>query len=304
MDNSLVVFLLSVLVLLAALCVHKVEQNRVQIKDELLQQGKEELESTNKALTHVKVELESTRQEVKQVKVELDTTKEQINILRKEMIEKDNARTKEINQIRADVEDPNKIKTDYIFYCREMDKRVLELERKVEKCASEKSVEKLKEEVEDIQSHELCGADNLALQKTCGQSSEHVNGIFSCEKALDGNKDNFMHTKDGFNKNGDYYGEAYPYWWVDLGTNCIVRRIKIYNRTTCCGERLHDLEITIGKQLSNMKYCARFKGPAVEGQVLDMNCKIPTAARYVKLMIMDNSLNNLLHVAEVEVFAN
>ncbi|XP_063447506.1 uncharacterized protein LOC134727051 [Mytilus trossulus] len=112
-----------------------------------------------------------------------------------------------------------------------------------------------------------------------------------------------MHTKDGY-KNGDYYGEAYPYWWVDLGTNCKVKRIKIYNRTsTCCGERLHDLKITIGKRLSNMKLCARFKGPAVPGQVLDMNCKIPTEARYVKLMIMDRSLYNWLHVAEVEVFA-
>ncbi|CAG2211351.1 unnamed protein product [Mytilus edulis] len=168
-----------------------------------------------------------------------------------------------------------------------MEKRVLELERKVEKC----------------QCNGLCGADNLALQKTCGQSS--VNGIFSCEKALDGIKNNFMHIKDGFNKNGDYYGEAYPYWWVDLGTNCKVKRIKIYNRTShCCGERLHDLKITIGKRLSNMKLCARFKGPAVPGQVLDMNCKIPTAARYVKLMIMDRSLYNWLHVAEVEVLLN
>ncbi|CAC5419459.1 unnamed protein product [Mytilus coruscus] len=176
-----------------------------------------------------------------------------------------------------------------------MEKRILELERKFENCA-------LKEKC--YHGFGLCGVDNLALQKKCGQSSVHVNGKFGCEKALDGIKDNFMHTKDGYNVFGVYYGEAYPYWWVDLGNNCKVKRIKIYNRTYCCGERLHDLEITIGKTLSEMKFCARFTGPASTGQVLNMNCKIPTAARYVKLMIMDRSVHNWLHVAEVEVFAD
>ncbi|XP_052068742.1 fucolectin-like [Mytilus californianus] len=184
-----------------------------------------------------------------------------------------------------------------------MEKMILGLERKIENCASKERV-KLEEVVEDFQSqcYGLCGVDNLALQKTCGQSS--VNGKYSCEKALDGIKDNFMHTKDGYNNHGVYFGEAYPYWWVDLGKNCKVKRVKIYNRTHCCGERLHDLEITIGKTLSNMKFYARFTGPASPGQVLNMNCKIPTAARYVKLMIMDRSVHNWLHVSEVEVFAD
>ncbi|CAC5364866.1 unnamed protein product [Mytilus coruscus] len=62
-----------------------------------------ELESTRKELKLVKVELESTRNVLKQVKVELDSTREQINILRKEMIEKDNARKEEIDQMRAHV---------------------------------------------------------------------------------------------------------------------------------------------------------------------------------------------------------
>ncbi|XP_052087923.1 heavy metal-binding protein HIP-like, partial [Mytilus californianus] len=81
-----------------------------------VKQVKVELESTRNELKQVKVELESTRNELKQVKVELDTTKEQIDILRKEMIEKDSACRKEINQIRPDVnalrEELNKIKTE------------------------------------------------------------------------------------------------------------------------------------------------------------------------------------------------
>ncbi|XP_071135741.1 uncharacterized protein PF3D7_1120000-like [Mytilus edulis] len=139
MENHLVVLLLSVVILIGAFYGYTVEQKFVQIKNDLLNHEKDikevkevkvELESTKKKLAEVTLELEATKKELIQVHVELessknalikvtidlDSTKEQMNLIRTEMIEKDNARRKETNQIQADViglpEELNKIKTE------------------------------------------------------------------------------------------------------------------------------------------------------------------------------------------------
>lgn len=136
MPNYLVVLLLSVSVLLGAFYVNTVDRRIIQIKEELLQHGnekmrvKEELKSTFEPITEVKVEfestikklkqelestrkelkqeLESTRKELKQVQVELDSTRDELG---KEIIEKNNARGKELGLIREDVNEIKKGKT-------------------------------------------------------------------------------------------------------------------------------------------------------------------------------------------------
>lgn len=75
-----------------------------------------------------------------------------------------------------------------------------------------------------------CGKKNLALNKKCGQSS-HA----GCGGAVDGNFNSFMATTF-FVKNNVLHGETNPYWWVDIGSSCMVKLIKIYNRKDCCGK--------------------------------------------------------------------
>lgn len=93
---------------------HKQKNVELESVRKDLKQVHVEFESTRKELKQLKVELESTRNALKQVKVDLESTREQINLLRKEMIEKDNARREEIDQTRADVnvfgEELNEIK--------------------------------------------------------------------------------------------------------------------------------------------------------------------------------------------------
>lgn len=66
------------------------------------------------------------------------------------------------------------------------------------------------------------------------------------------------------------------------------------------GGRLHDLTVTVGTTYNTMKPCAFYKGPAVTGAHILLNCKELKRGRYVKLMIKDREY---LQLAEVEVFA-
>ena len=67
---------------------------------------------------------------------------------------------------------------------------------------------------------------------TASQSSEEYGG--EAGRAIDGNKeqafseDSVTHTKV----------ENYPWWQLDLGQPAMVGKIKIWNRSDCCGDRL------------------------------------------------------------------
>ncbi|CAC5358468.1 unnamed protein product [Mytilus coruscus] len=158
-------------------------------------------------------------------------------------------------------------------------------------CALELKIAKLENQMEAMKSQHI-GWKNLALGKKCGQSS--VYGSYTCDKAVDGDRDSFSHSTHS----------SFPYWWVDLGNNNRINRIDIYNRKGCCGERLHDLEVKVGKSMSTLKLCGFFKGPANNGEHVVITCKEKFEARFVKLMIMEkNPVNTYLHVADVEVYA-
>lgn len=67
------------------------------------------------------------------------------------------------------------------------------------------------------------------------------------------------------------------------------------------GNRLHDLDITVGPTENEMKLCAHYVGPANLGEHLVFEClHVDTHVRYVKLMIKDKEI---LHVVEVKVYA-
>ncbi|NNE66638.1 MAG: hypothetical protein HKN33_08725, partial [Pyrinomonadaceae bacterium] len=80
---------------------------------------------------------------------------------------------------------------------------------------------------------------NLALNKAATQSSDFGGDLGYASAAIDGFTDgNFSvgsvtHTAEGPNK-----GTRDPWWEVDLGSVFEISKVKIYNRTDCCGERL------------------------------------------------------------------
>ncbi|CAC5374581.1 unnamed protein product [Mytilus coruscus] len=128
----------------------------------------------------------------------------------------------------------------------------------------------------------------VAYGKQTKQSSDYQ---FYASAAVDGNLNTYSHT--GL--------DASPYWEVDLGKEYKIFRIEIFNRKSCCGERLHDLDITTGPSHNQMYLCAQYKGPARKGEHLVFKCNhSPKYARYVRLTIKGREY---LHVGEVKVYA-
>ena len=78
-------------------------------------------------------------------------------------------------------------------------------------------------------------ATNLARNKPTSQSS--VLDSFVSTLAVDGKYDNFTHTLAG--------GTSPATWAVDLGTNCSIERIVLWNRTSCCQSRLRDITVWV-----------------------------------------------------------
>ncbi|CAC5416555.1 unnamed protein product [Mytilus coruscus] len=132
----------------------------------------------------------------------------------------------------------------------------------------------------------------VAYGKPAEQSSVY-GGVASASRAVDGNVNTIMHTNI----------QHSPYWMVDLGKTYQIKRIEIFNvngGAKSTGERLHDLDITVGPSHNKMHLCAHYVGPAQIGSHLLFECLHDENARYVKLMIQGTEY---LHVAEVKIYA-
>ena len=123
--------------------------------------------------------------------------------------------------------------------------------------------------------------------------------------------------------NGDYFDRSRPVfhtcdatphqWWdVDLGEEYKIVRLRVYNRTDCCDERLHDWFIQISsepfppglpdpsviQQLSTTRWVISNPGPA--GPMTDQGINLPAPlvrGRYVRI----TNGNDFLQLTEVEV---
>nr|ADR63290.1 F-type lectin [Pinctada imbricata] len=97
------------------------------------------------------------------------------------------------------------------------------------------------------------------------------------------------------------HSEQHPYWYVDLGKEHIIERIRITNRGDCCPERLHDVDVTVaGHDKRFDAVCGTFSGPGKASEKVVVQCPKRTKGRYVRLQITKGS-NNVLTVCEVEV---
>ncbi|CAG2226426.1 ACSS1_2 [Mytilus edulis] len=131
----------------------------------------------------------------------------------------------------------------------------------------------------------------VAYGKLSSQSS--VYGSDTPPNAVDGDLNTYMHTEQ----------EQSPYWIVDLGKIYQIKRIEIFNRkqgNVLTGQRLHDLDITVGRSHNIMHLCAYYVGPAQLGDHHVFECQHDEKARFLRLMIRGIEI---LHLAEVKVYA-
>lgn len=78
---------------------------------------------------------------------------------------------------------------------------------------------------------------DLASGKPTSQSSTEFGGVSS--RAVDGNRDGTFGNNGVTHTTTQYQ----PWWQVDLGTSSQISRIRIYNRTDCCEDRLRNFYV-------------------------------------------------------------
>ncbi|VDI83223.1 Hypothetical predicted protein [Mytilus galloprovincialis] len=155
-----------------------------------------------------------------------------------------------------------------------------------------KNTSMLKEVLAILRKENTSHLREVAYGKKSYQSSTFVdNGTpYSSNLAVDGNMDTFMHT----------HSDNYPHWEVDLGKNYQIKRVEIYTRRNCCGERTHDLDISVGPSQNKMALCYHYVGPAKTAAHLIFDCQRTINGRYVNLTIKGKEMFN---IAEVKVYA-
>lgn len=95
------------------------------------------------------------------------------------------------------------------------------------------------------------GGRNVALKKTATQSSTYGTG--KAELAVDGGTDG-VYSKGSMTHTGNGEDE----WWeVDLGAECPVEKLVLWNRTDCAGERLAGCTVSLLDAKRNCSWSAR-----------------------------------------------
>jgi len=83
-------------------------------------------------------------------------------------------------------------------------------------------------------------AASVASQITAqgaSMSSEHASGLFGASNCIDGSTSNFCHT---------LAGSTDPWLSIDLGSATSVDSVVVYNRMSCCQDRLSPFEVFVG----------------------------------------------------------
>jgi hypothetical protein len=132
---------------------------------------------------------------------------------------------------------------------------------------------------------------NLALDGTATQSSTGYKDAIAA-RAIDGNTDGTF-----FNNSVTHTGSDANAWWqVDLGENCVIRKINCFNRTDADAQRASNYDIKIGTDGSTwptVLHQADVMGTPTEIKLDNVT------GRYVRIQLRSS---NILTLAEVEVW--
>ncbi|XP_061187403.1 fucolectin-like [Saccostrea echinata] len=134
---------------------------------------------------------------------------------------------------------------------------------------------------------------NVAYGKNAIQSSRYDSHKYPASNAVNGLLTDFSHTNT----------EKSPWLRIDLGRNYEIHEIEVFTRKDCCGGRLHDVDVKVGKRPYLMGFCGHFSGPTKIGQKFSVWCPSNTIGRYVEIQIVGGS-ENVLDPAEVVVWGH
>ncbi len=157
-------------------------------------------------------------------------------------------------------------------------------------------------------------SQNLALGKSASQSSD-IGPPFNATdglafKAVDGNTDGngaagVTHTACGGQlPSGECKGSDKPWWQVDLGTDFVVNRIQLWNRTDCCRERLDNFRIWVKSSTGNWENFIAGSGLHTfdPGEQYPLTFQGNKQARFIRVQI--EKPTTFLSLAEVMVFGS
>ncbi|MBN1817580.1 MAG: discoidin domain-containing protein [Sedimentisphaerales bacterium] len=139
--------------------------------------------------------------------------------------------------------------------------------------------------------------DAVAMQDTSHAS-------YPASNAIDGNYSNFTHTDESTPNN---------YWQLDMGGTYFIDKIVVYNRTSCCGERLINQILTVMDEDGNVVYEYQISEAdgVVTGSVHTFDLPDPAYGRFVKIGLQNDQPNGqadgnnfTVSLAEVEVLGS
>jgi hypothetical protein len=139
---------------------------------------------------------------------------------------------------------------------------------------------------------------NVALNKRATQLSNHISNKGGASNAVDGITDgrwqsgSVTHTKSE--------GEKNPWWTVDLGEVYEISKIRIWNRTDCCAERLDNFKILVKSQPSGESWRSFVPGTQRNTGRIPLVFEGNAQGRYVMIQLVSSS--GILSLAEVEVY--
>lgn len=157
-------------------------------------------------------------------------------------------------------------------------------------------------------------SQNLALGKIATQSTD-IGPPFNASdglafKAVDGNTDgnwnggSVTSTACTIDSTNECRGTTDPWWQVDLGTDFVIDRIQIWNRTDCCKERLNNFRIWVKSSTGGWENFISGSGLHTfnPGEQYPLTFQGSKQARFVRVQLVNPSV--ILSLAEVMVFGS
>lgn len=110
----------------------------------------------------------------------------------------------------------------------------------------------------------------------------------SADKAIDTNINTFSHTRMGRG-----------HWWVAYFKtgNMLVKEVKVLNRRDCCGDRLRDVTVYVGRY-----YCGKLPNKTYTGKWYTVTCSKPVTGSSV--IFRQNTFYTALQLTTVEVYGD
>ena len=132
--------------------------------------------------------------------------------------------------------------------------------------------------------------DQLRTRQTAAQSSQYQ--YARADLAVDG----FTMGNLNLGSVATALPDPQPWWQVDLGATTRIGVIKVFNRTDCCADRLHDWTVWVLERTT--RWCGRRRRLTRPRMVTSINAG-GVNGRYVKVQL---NHSDYLQLAEVQVF--